>query len=44
MQKQILGLSEEFIPLALNRDYSIPFMFNGSDQIINEFKLILEIF
>ena len=42
MQKQILGLSEEFIPLALNRDYSIPFTFNGSDQIINEFKLILE--
>ena len=42
MQKQILGLSEEFIPLALNRDYSIPFTFNASDQIINEFKLILE--
>ena len=42
MQKQILGLSEEFIPLALNREYSIPFTFNGSDEIINEFKLILE--
>ena len=42
MQKQTLGLSEEFLPFALNRDYSIPFTFNGSDQIINEFKLILE--
>ena len=42
MQKEILGLSEKFLPLALNRDYSIPFTFNGSDQIINEFKLTLE--
>ena len=42
MQKEILGLSEAFLPLALERDYSIPFTFSGSDHTINEFKLILE--
>jgi mannosyl-3-phosphoglycerate phosphatase family protein len=41
-QQQILGLSEQFLPFALDRDYSIPFIFNGSHHLIDEFRLILE--
>ena len=41
-QKEILGLNVDYLPFALNRGYSTPFIFNGSSKLFDEFKLILE--
>ena len=31
-QMQTLGLNHKYLPLALNRDYSLPLIFNGSQK------------
>ena len=36
-QMKILGLNKKYLPFALNRDYSMPLVFDGSREIINEF-------
>jgi len=41
-QKEILGLNDDYLPYALNRGYSTPFIFDGSPELVDEFKLILE--
>ena len=39
-QTKVLGLKEENISFALNRLFSIPFVFDGSLEIKNEFKML----
>jgi mannosyl-3-phosphoglycerate phosphatase family protein len=41
-QKEILGLNDDYLPYALNRGYSTPFVFNGCPELVDEFKFILE--
>ena len=36
-QMKILGLNKKYLPFALNRDYSMPLVFDGSRQTLNEF-------
>ena len=36
-QMKILGLNKKYLPFALNRDYSMPLVFDGSKEIVNEF-------
>ena len=36
-QMKILGLNKKYLPLALNRDYSMPLVFDGSKEIVDEF-------
>ena len=36
-QMKILGLNKKYLPFALNRDYSMPLVFDGSREMINEF-------
>ena len=36
-QMKILGLNKKYLPFALNRDYSMPLVFDGSREILNEF-------
>ena len=41
-QMQTLGLNHKYLPFALNRDYSLPLIFNGSQKRIREFSLFLK--
>lgn len=41
-QMKILGLNKKYLPFALNRDYSIPLVFEGSKEIVNEFTSLLK--
>ena len=41
-QKRTLGLNDKYLPFALNRDYSIPLIFNGPLSLSNEFSLFLK--
>ena len=41
-QMQTLGLNHKYLPFALNRDYSLPLIFNGSQKLIREFSLFLK--
>ncbi len=41
-QMKILGLNKKYLPFALKRDYSIPLIFEGSKDIVNEFTSLLE--
>ena len=36
-QMKILGLNKKYLPFALNRDYSMPLVFDGSRETLNEF-------
>ena len=36
-QMKILGLNKKYLPFALNRDYSMPLVFDGSKEIVDEF-------
>ena len=36
-QMKILGLNKKYLPFALNRDYSMPLVFDGSREIVDEF-------
>ena len=41
-QMKILGLNKKYLPFALNRDYSIPLVFDGSKELVNEFTSLLK--
>ena len=41
-QMKILGLNRKYLPFALNRYYSMPLVFDGSKEIINEFTSLLK--
>ena len=41
-QMNILGLNDKYLPFALDREYSIPLIFNGSQKVIDEFSSILK--
>ena len=43
-QMKILGLNKKYLPFALNRDYSIPLVFDGSRKLVNEFTSLLKKF
>ena len=41
-QMKILGLNTNYLPFALNRDYSMPLVFDGSKELVNEFTSFLK--
>ena len=41
-QMKILGLNKKYLPFALNRDYSMPLVFDGSKETVNEFTRLLK--
>ncbi len=41
-QTKILGLNKKYLPFALNRDYSMPLVFDGSKELVNEFTVLLK--
>ena len=41
-QMKILGLNDKYLPFALDREYSIPLIFEGSQQVIDEFSSFLK--
>ena len=41
-QMKILGLNKKYLPFALNRDCSIPLVFDGSKELVNEFTSLLK--
>ena len=41
-QMKILGLNKKYLPFALNRDFSMPLVFNGSKVLVNEFNGFLK--
>ncbi len=41
-QMKILGLNKKYLPFALNRDYSMPLVFDGSKELVNEFTSLLK--
>ena len=41
-QMKILGLNKKYLPFALNREYSMPLVFDGSKELVNEFTFILK--
>ena len=38
----VLGLNDKFLPHALNREYSMPLIFEGSKDTIIEFTTLLK--
>ena len=41
-QMKILGLNDKYLPFALDREYSIPLIFEGSQKVIDEFSSFLK--
>ncbi len=41
-QMEVLGLNDKYLPYALNREYSMPLIFEGSKDNINEFTTLLK--
>ena len=41
-QMKILGLNKKYLPYALNREYSMPLVFDGSKELVNEFTGLLK--
>ncbi len=40
-QMKILGLNKKYLPFALNREYSMPLVFDGSKELVNKFTVLL---
>ena len=41
-QMKILGLNKKYLPFALNREYSMPLVFDGSKELVNKFTVLLK--
>ncbi len=41
-QMKILGLNKKYLPFALNRKYSMPLVFDGSKELVDEFTVLLK--
>ena len=41
-QMKIHGLNKKYLPFALNREYSMPLVFDGSKELVNKFTVLLE--
>ena len=41
-QMKILGLNKKYLPFALNREYSMPLVFDGSKELVNRFTALLK--